>query len=71
MGEEIGQIMAEDDDVTSVLVYTLTGTEYEFAINSVTGMIIVARPLGLATKQVWVNSNIPNRLIVWILCIGA
>ncbi|VUZ39351.1 unnamed protein product, partial [Hymenolepis diminuta] len=43
--------MAEDEDVTSILVYTLTGTEYEFAINSVTGMIIVARPLGLATKQ--------------------
>ncbi|KAM7536230.1 hypothetical protein Aperf_G00000082111 [Anoplocephala perfoliata] len=51
VGAEIGGIIATDADETSVLVYTLTGSNHEFAINSATGSIIVARPLGLATVR--------------------
>lgn len=58
VGDEIGRIIATDADEISVLVYTLTGSYYEFAINSVTGAILVARPLGLVTVRVCVKSDI-------------
>ena len=52
VGSTIGEISVTDTDVTSVLVYTLDGASADFAINSATGQVLVARPLGLTTTKV-------------------
>lgn len=52
VGKEVDRIIAKDADETSVLVYTMVGIYSDFAINSATGQILVARPLALATESV-------------------
>ncbi|VDK36063.1 unnamed protein product, partial [Taenia asiatica] len=49
LGSVIGAIEVNDADTTSVLVYTMKGSLFDFAINSSSGEILVVRPLALAT----------------------
>ncbi|KAL5106290.1 Neural-cadherin [Taenia crassiceps] len=51
VGNAIGRVEAKDADETSVLVYTMVGNFFDFAINSVTGEILIVRPLPLATEK--------------------
>ena len=60
VGTMIGVITAEDGDVTSVLVYTMEGSYADFLINSATGQIFVAKPLGLISERVSFMKKLSN-----------
>uniref|UniRef100_A0A0X3PH08 Neural-cadherin n=1 Tax=Schistocephalus solidus TaxID=70667 RepID=A0A0X3PH08_SCHSO len=52
IGHKVGLIHADDADDTSMLVYLLPGIVLDFAVNSVTGEITVARRLDYAAQDV-------------------
>ncbi|VDK68862.1 unnamed protein product [Dibothriocephalus latus] len=53
IGYKVGQIMAEDNDDTAMLVYLLKDIILDFAVNSVTGEITVARRLDYDNRTIY------------------
>nr|VZI39916.1 unnamed protein product [Spirometra erinaceieuropaei] len=52
IGHKVGQVEAKDADDTSTLAYLLQGIVLDFAVNSVTGVITVARRLDYVSQEV-------------------